>query len=100
MKEITSNEFINLIKEKTLIKFGATWCGPCKIQDSILDKLSLERTDIKIVSIDVDYNPALASEYEIQSVPTVVAFEKGLEIKRLVGVQSLDNLKKVFSINV
>lgn len=60
-----------------LVDFWATWCGPCKMLAPILDELSNEREDIKIVKVDVDANQELAMKYGIRSIPTMYVFNAG-----------------------
>lgn len=60
-----------------LVDFWATWCGPCKMIAPILDELSNERTDIKIVKVDVDQNQELAQKFGIRSIPTLYIVNKG-----------------------
>ena len=60
-----------------LIDFWAEWCGPCKMIAPVLDEISVERTDIKIVKIDVDKNQELAQKFGIRSIPTLYIVNKG-----------------------
>ncbi len=83
-----------------LLDFSATWCGPCKMQKPILEKVKEEmgdKVDIKI--IDVDQNQALASKYAVQAVPTLIILKDDKPMKRFTGVTSAnvltDELKKV-----
>ncbi len=60
-----------------LVDFWATWCGPCKMIAPVLDELSDERSDVKIVKVDVDENQELATKYGIRSIPTMYLFKNG-----------------------
>ena len=68
-----------------LADFNAQWCGPCKMLKPIIDSIADERKDVKVVSIDIDEEDELAEKYEVFSIPCVVVFKNGEEVKRSVG---------------
>ena len=70
-----------------LVDFWATWCGPCKMLSPIVDELSEEVDTVKFVGVDVDHSERLAIKYGISSIPCLVLFKDGEEVKRTVGVQ-------------
>lgn len=72
---------------KVLVDFWASWCGPCRMLGPIIDQLGSELTDVKVCKVDVDANQDLAAKYEVETIPTLVVFEGGKEVKRSVGVQ-------------
>jgi thioredoxin 1 len=70
----------------TLVDFYATWCGPCKTMHPILDQLKEKYGDkIRILKIDVDKNQAVAAQFRVQGVPTLVLFKSGNKIWRESG---------------
>ena len=86
------NEIINS-EQLTLIDFFATWCGPCKMMHPVLEQLKAELGDsIRIIKIDVDKNNSLASNYRVQSVPTLMLFRRGEQLWRQSGALPLSSL--------
>ena len=71
---------------KTAKYFSATWCGPCQTFKPIMNEIKSEGHYVEF--IDVDENNELASKYGIRSVPTVVVEEGGVEVDRVVGMQT------------
>lgn len=83
MKIINSKEeFEELIQRKILIDFYADWCGPCKMMSLELDKMDNE---IEIAKLNVDNFGDIAREYKVMSIPCLILFENGQEIKRNIG---------------
>ena len=74
--------FNEIINERVLVDFYANWCGPCKMLSPVVEKLSDE---IKILKVNVDSYQDLAREYGVMSIPCIILFENGKEIKRNVG---------------
>ncbi|MGE5356726.1 MAG: thioredoxin [Deltaproteobacteria bacterium] len=90
--------FKDLIKSKTpvLVDFAAEWCQPCKMQKPILQKLASEEGgNIKIITIDVDKNQAVAQKYKVMSVPTIAIFKSGEIVYRQSGLHQLSQLKEL-----
>jgi thioredoxin 1 len=68
-----------------LVDFWAPWCGPCRVVHPILEEISNERDELRIVSINVDENQQTAATYEILSIPTLLLFKDGEIAKRVIG---------------
>lgn len=77
-----------------LVDFYAPWCGPCKMQGPILEKLLPEYDDkVTVVKVDIDESPSIAASYGVQSIPTIVIFKDGKVVDTMVGLQRVDVLK-------
>ncbi|OQY11344.1 MAG: thiol reductase thioredoxin [Desulfobacteraceae bacterium 4572_19] len=79
----------------TLVDFNAVWCAPCKAQEPIIRKLESNYKDrVSIYEIDIDGHRDLALKYMVQSIPTLIVFKDGQEVKKFVGLQSAAVLSK------
>ncbi len=78
-----------LLSDKpVLVDFWAAWCGPCRMVVPIVEEIAQEREDIKVVKINVDEEPALAAQYQIMSIPTLMVFKEGEITNQSVGGKS------------
>lgn len=92
-------DFDEIIKSSTptLVDFFGTWCGPCRMQAPILERVKEKIGDNgTIIKIDVDRNRELAARFHVQSVPTLIMFRNGEAVWRAVGVQQADVLESKF----
>lgn len=80
-----------------LVDFWATWCGPCQMLSPILEEIGTELQDkVKIVKVDVDAQNALASQYNVSAIPTVIIFKDGQVKETIIGFrQKQDYLKSL-----
>ncbi|XP_009803170.1 thioredoxin H2-like [Nicotiana tabacum] len=76
-----------------VIDFTATWCGPCKYMEPIMNDFAAKYTDVEFVKIDVDELDKVAEEYGVQAMPTFVLIKKGKVVDKVVGADK-DGLKK------
>ena len=93
-KEITVENFeTEVLKSENpiLIDFWATWCGPCMRQGPVVEELAEE--GYAVGKVDVDQNMALAQQFRVVSIPTLILFKDGAEAQRFVGLTSKEELK-------
>lgn len=90
VKQLTQNNF----KQHTgggliLVDFWAPWCGPCKMIAPLLNQIADEQNGkLRIGKVNVDNQQALAAKYKVRSIPTLVLFKNGKEVKRFVGIKT------------
>lgn len=75
---------------KRILRFSASWCGPCK---SLASNLEIADIKIPVEVIDIDVQSEIAMEYGIRGVPTLVMLDGNTEMKRLVGLKTVNELK-------
>ena len=82
-----------------LVDFWATWCGPCRMQAPILEKLSqeLSEDELKILKMDVDENPETARAFGIMSIPTLLFKKDGQVVKQVAGVHTAAQIKAIIA---
>ena len=81
-KEIMESEQV------VLIDFWASWCGPCKMVSPIIDEIADENPSIKVAKVNVDEEPALAGQEQIEVLPTLVLYREGKAVGSIVAPDS------------
>jgi thioredoxin 1 len=82
-----------------LVDFTATWCGPCKQLAPIVDKLADElEGKVKVGKLDIDESRAIATKYNVRSVPTVMIFQGGVKKDQHVGLTNREKLVKLLGL--
>ncbi|MEI7663151.1 MAG: thioredoxin [Bacteroidota bacterium] len=96
IKVFTDQNFQNKIKTGTvLVDFWAAWCMPCKMMVPVLNEVAEESNGrVTIAKVNVDEQKATAARFGIRSIPTMILFRNGKEVKRIVGVKTRDYLLK------
>lgn len=93
---ITDDNFQQEVIEaegKVLVDFWAPWCGPCRMMGPVIDQIAEEYGDnLKVGKLNVDENPDSAMKYQVMSIPTLILFENGQVINKMVGFRPKGDL--------
>lgn len=87
------DEMIGGSAEPVLVDFYADWCGPCQMMSKILGQVGTDmKGEVKIVKIDTEKYPQIASQHNIHALPTLILFNQGQPVERIEGVLTADQL--------
>lgn len=96
MENINKNFNEKILNGICIVDFWAEWCGPCKMMSPIFERISLEYNEFNFFKFNVDDDEAnICKKYGIMSIPTIIVFKDGVEIKRNVGFINDDKLKSL-----
>ena len=80
----------------TVVDFGATWCPPCRALEPTIEELSKKYEGrVDFLKLDIDANPSTPQRYGIKGIPTLIVFDGGRELERIVGASSKDAISRV-----
>jgi thioredoxin 1 len=94
---VTEQTFENEVlgaDQPVLVDFWAEWCGPCHAIAPVLDQIAAERSDLKVVKLNIDEEPALAQRYGVMSIPTLILFKGGEPAAAAVGAMPKSMLEQ------
>ena len=81
------HEEVLLSEKPVLVDFWASWCGPCRMVGPIIDEIAAEHPEYKVVKINVDEEPELASRYQVVSIPTLMVVKNGQIVSQSAGAR-------------
>lgn len=80
-------------KGLVVVDFYAPWCGPCRMLGPVLEEVE-QSENVKVVKVNTDQSPSLATEYNVSALPTVVFLSEGQEVDRFVGLKDKEDIQK------
>ncbi len=94
------NDFQNEISTgTTYVDFYADWCNPCRMLGQIFEELDEKNPDLKVLKVNVDTFPELASKYGVYSIPQVNIFKSGQEVDKFIGYRGSQELQEIIDQN-
>lgn len=99
LKHLNDDDFENEVsKGLTLVDFYADWCGPCRRIAPLLEELSCEmQGQATIAKLDIEHAQKTTERFGVTSIPTLILFKDGKEVKRLVGLTDKESLRKLIT---
>jgi thioredoxin 1 len=98
LTDATFDEEIGAATEAVVVDFWAEWCGPCKMISPILEEIASEHEGkVKVAKLNVDDNPNVTRRFEVMSIPTLIVFQDGMPVRRMIGAKGKGQLLQELS---
>ena len=93
LTDSTFDEEIGAADEVVVVDFWAEWCGPCKMISPILEEIASEHAGkVKVAKLNVDDNPNVTRRFDVMSIPTLIVFQDGAPVHRMIGAKGKGQL--------
>jgi thioredoxin 1 len=99
MRDVTDASFeqdVLQAERPVVVDFWAPWCGPCRAVTPVLEQIAGETEKVEFVKLNIDDNPAIASRYDVLSIPTVILFDSGEAKETIVGARPAGHFRTAF----
>lgn len=93
LTDATFESYIQKSHKPVLVDFWAEWCHPCRVLAPVLESFAISQHSITVAKIDTEQNPFISSKFQVFSIPTMILFVGGQEVKRITGAVSLHALE-------
>lgn len=101
IKSVSDSNFAEFVNEQSglvMVDFYADWCGPCKVQGTILEEMTSSLENVTVLKVNVDESPRIAAKFQIESIPALLVFQNGELVNSSVGVANAEQVKTLVSV--